>query len=105
MPLSGRDDCSTGPRSSISGIAFRSSAGSAYPASYDGALFFSDFSRNCIWIMRAGVDGLPDPSTVRSFVSDAAGPVDLQVSPQGELCYVDLVGGTVRRIVYGSAPA
>ena len=105
VPLSGRDDCSTGPRSSISGIAFRSSAGSAYPASYDGALFFSDFSRNCIWIMRAGVDGLPDPSTVRSFVSDAAGPVDLQVSPQGELCYVDLVGGTVRRIVYGSAPA
>ena len=105
VPLSGRDDCSTGPRSSISGIAFRSSAGSAYPASYDGALFFSDFSRNCIWIMRAGVDGLPDPSTVRSFVSDAAGPVDLQVSPPGELCYVDLVGGTVRRIVYGSAPA
>lgn len=99
-PLSGRDDCTTGPGSSISGVAFRSSAGN-YPSSYDGALFFSDFSRNCIWVMRAGADGLPDPATVRSFVSDAAGPVDLQVSPQGDLFYVDVAGGTVRRISYG----
>ena len=34
----------------------------AYPSRYDGALFFVDYSRNCLAMLRPGADGVPDPS-------------------------------------------
>jgi glucose/arabinose dehydrogenase/PKD repeat protein len=89
------DSCLT-VESSITGLAFY--AGGTYPASYDDALFFADYSRQCIWTMFAGADGLPDPSTRATFVEGAAAPVDLEIGPGGDLFYVDLDGGTVRRI-------
>jgi glucose/arabinose dehydrogenase len=93
------ETCPTGG-SSISGLAFYT--GGSFGAAYDGALFFSDYSRNCIWVMRRGSNGLPDPATRAAFVPGAAGPVDLQVGPGGDLYYVDMNGGTIRRI-HGSA--
>ncbi|MGH7427645.1 MAG: LamG-like jellyroll fold domain-containing protein, partial [Candidatus Methylomirabilaceae bacterium] len=42
------ETCPTGS-SSISGLAFYN--GGTYPTTYDGALFFSDYSRSCIWVM------------------------------------------------------
>ena len=86
--------------SSISGLAFNQ--GGNYPASYQGALFFSDFSRKCIWSMFAGANGLPDPSTRATFAAGAADPVDLQIGPGGDLFYVDFNGGTIRRIQFTS---
>src|SRR5262249_32632525 len=56
--------------SSISGIAFYD--GGAYPAQYNGALFFADYSRQCVWTMFTGADGLPDASTRKPFVQQAA---------------------------------
>jgi hypothetical protein len=50
--------------------------------------------------MLKGTNGLPDPSTRRNFVTPAANPVDLVMSPQGELFYPDFDGGTIRRIQY-----
>ena len=48
------------------------------PAAYDGALFFADYSRNCIWVMPPGSNGLPDSGrTIRRSSPSAAGPVDL----------------------------
>ncbi len=84
--------------SSISGLAFYD--GGTYPASYDGALFFSDYSRSCIWVMFADANGLPDPSTRATFVAGAAGPVALEIGPGGDLFYVDLNTGTIRRITF-----
>ena len=45
---------------------------------YDGALFFADYSRNCIWVMqRGGGDAArPEPRSRRSSAG-AANPVDL----------------------------
>jgi len=83
-----------------SGLAF--TQGGNYPASYQNALFFSDFSRKCIWIMFAGANGLPDPSTRVTFAAGAADPVDLQIGPGGDLFYVDFNGGTIRRIQFAS---
>ena len=37
-------------------------ANGGYPSEYDGALFFADYSRNCIWAMLPGADGVPDPA-------------------------------------------
>ena len=93
------ETCPTGS-SSISGLAFNQ--GGTYPASYQGALFFSDFSRQCIWSMFPGANGLPDPASRATFVAGAANPVDLQIGPGGDLFYVDFHGGTIRRIQYVS---
>ncbi|HVM95371.1 MAG TPA: LamG-like jellyroll fold domain-containing protein, partial [Candidatus Acidoferrales bacterium] len=95
QPLFPGDQCST-DGSSISGLTFY--AGGAYPAFYDNALFMADYSRNCIWSMRPGSDGLPDPTTLANFATGAAAPVDLQIGPDGDLFYADF-NGTIRRIV------
>ncbi len=96
------DACGHGS-ASISGIAFYE--GNKFPAAYDGALFFADYARQCIWTILADSNGLPDPSTRASFRIGAPGPVDLKVH-DGDLYYVDIFGGTVRRIQYfsGSQP-
>nr|MDP9491685.1 PQQ-dependent sugar dehydrogenase [Actinomycetota bacterium] len=91
------DGCPTGS-SSISGMAFYD--GGNYPASYLGALFFSDYSRSCIWVMFPGANGVPDPATRQRFVGAAAGPVDLQTGPNGDLFYADIGGGSIKRIRY-----
>jgi PKD repeat protein len=87
--------------SSVAGLQFAFASGQhSYPSEYDGALFFADYSRDCIWAMPAGADGRPAPGLVRPFVAAAANPVNLQVGPGGDLFYVDFDGGTVRRIRY-----
>jgi glucose/arabinose dehydrogenase len=90
------DGCPTG-RSVIGGLAFYPASGGRYPETYAGALFFSDYLRGCIWAMRAGAGGVPDPATIVPFATVGT-PVDLQVGPEGDLYYVDLTAGTVRRI-------
>jgi glucose/arabinose dehydrogenase len=98
--------CHTGG-SSITGVAFYQ--GGSYPAAYNGALFFADHTRNEIWAMLAGADGLPDPANIQSFVGvDATGgaaghPVDLKIGPGGDLFYVDMEDGSLHRITYAAA--
>jgi glucose/arabinose dehydrogenase/PKD repeat protein len=98
--------CRTGG-SSITGVAFYQ--GGSYPAQYNGALFFADHTRNEIWAMLPGTNGLPDPSRLQSFVGvDATGgaaghPVDLKIGPGGDLFYADMDDGTVHRITYTAA--
>ena len=76
------ETCPTGS-SSISGIAFY--GGGTYPATYANALFFADYSRDCIWVMRANAAGVPDSTQISTFVAQAANPVDLQIGPGGDL--------------------
>jgi glucose/arabinose dehydrogenase len=91
----GGEGCPSGS-SSISGLDFYQSG--PFPNSYDGALFFADYSRSCIWAMLPGGNGLPSPSNIQTFNPGAPGPVDLEISPGGDLFYADLAGGTIRRI-------
>ncbi|GAA0802126.1 PA14 domain-containing protein [Spirilliplanes yamanashiensis] len=103
-PLNGNDNCNTTRGSSTAGVSFAfAAAGGPYPAEYDGALFFGDYSRNCIWYMPKGVDGQPDKLKAKPFVSAAKTPVGLEMSPQGELFYADFDGGTIQRIRYDAA--
>ena len=74
--------------------------GDRYPSVYRNALFFADFSRSCIWVMFAGDDGMPDRIDRKVFRWNAATPADLVLGPDGDLFYVDYVGGSIRRIVY-----
>ncbi len=99
--INASDACPIGG-SSVAGLAFEFYEGGSYPPEYEGALFFADYSRDCIWAMRRGGNVLPSPSNIKRFRRDAADPVDLQIGPGGDLFYVDL-GGTVRRIQYTEA--
>ena len=91
------DGCPTGG-SSIAGIAFETT--SNYPAAYDGALFFADSSRGCIWAMQRGTNGLPNPATIVPFVTGVNAPVQVLTGPGGDLFYVALGAGQLRRVSY-----
>ncbi len=93
------ESCTTGS-SSISGMAFY--RGGSYATAFDRALFFADYSRKCIWVMFKDVSGDPDPSHIATFVAGAKGPIQLQIGPGGDLFYVALDEGTIRRVRYFS---
>ena len=67
--MNANDTCAYADGAAISGLTFYT--GSSYPAAYRNALFFGDYSRNCMWVMTAGSNGLPDPSTARTFIDDS----------------------------------
>ncbi len=103
------DTCPTEFGSAIAGLAFYE--GEAFPASYKGALFFSDPVRGCIYAMFPGEDGRPDPSKTTPFLT-AGGVypgIDIQEGPEGSLFYVKLFNdefdagsGSIHRISYFS---
>jgi len=95
--------CVTDSGSAISGLEFYDdgTGESGFPSSYDGSLFFGDYSRGCIWVMKAGPDGAPDPAAVSVF-GGVRGPVDLEVAPDGSLYYVGVGSGEIHRISYES---
>ena len=97
------DGCPTNQGSVISAISFY--PGGSYPGIYNGALFFGDHSRNCIWAMLPGGNGLPSASNLRAFVVDPnSHPVDLATDPtSGDLFYANFDGGQIRRIQYTAA--
>jgi glucose/arabinose dehydrogenase len=94
------DSCPAGS-SSVSGIAFEN--GSNYPSDYDGALFFADASRGCVWVMKRGGGADPNPGQLAEFVGGAGRPVQVVTGPGGDIFYVDLGAGQVRRVVYNGA--
>ncbi|HEU5473363.1 MAG TPA: PQQ-dependent sugar dehydrogenase [Actinophytocola sp.] len=97
-PVVAGDGCPTGG-SSISGIAFENGT-SNYPAAYAGALFFSDASRGCIWAMQRGTNGQPDPARLVALSTGVATPVQTLTGPGGDLFYVALGSGQLRRISF-----
>jgi glucose/arabinose dehydrogenase len=100
------DNCTTGNGSVISAISFY--PGGGYPGSYNGALFFGDHSRNCIWVMLPGGDGLPNSGNIQPFVVDPSShPVDLEADPvSGDLFYADFDDGGIHRVTWigGNTP-
>jgi glucose/arabinose dehydrogenase len=102
--MNANDTCAYDGGSAISGIEFYT--GTRYPAQYRNSLLFSDYGRNCMWIMTAGANGLPDPSTARTFIDDEdnAFPVDIEADPiSKDIFYVNIGLGTVNRISYTSS--
>ncbi len=91
-----------GTGGAISGLAFYE--GGRYPAAYDGALFIADYSIGCIRVMFPSTPfGVPNKNTISTLIGDAA-PVDLQIGPDGDLFYADIITGTIVRVNYNSGP-
>ncbi len=97
------DGCTPGS-SSISGLAFLPSS-SNYPSSYDDGLFFTDYSRKCIWFA-PNSGGNPDFGNISRFANlrrtgeASGGSVFLGITPAGDLIYTDYDRGEVRAIRY-----
>ncbi len=96
------DGCGIAAGAAVSGVAFGPTSGTTYPAAYKGALYFSDYTRNCIWMVPAAADGSPNFAQRKKFVVNAAAPVELQIGTGGDLFYVDFDNGRVHRITYAS---
>jgi glucose/arabinose dehydrogenase len=98
------ESCPTGS-SSVAGMAFEyGPTGGTFPAPYQGALFFADYSRDCIWVMKKDASGVPAPGLIETFVADAANPVNLEFGPGGDLFYPDFDGGTIHRVHWAGIP-
>jgi uncharacterized repeat protein (TIGR01451 family) len=95
------DGCPTGS-SSITGMAFYGGA-SNYPSNFVNGLFFSDYSRKCMWIMFPDTNGNPDPTNIGAFAFLSGGDTDLQIGPDGNLYYVDYDNGRIMQVRYGLA--
>jgi len=105
-PLFPGDTCNASS-SSVSGMSFYS--GSRYPAAYRNALFFAEYARMCVYVMQAGVDGLPDPTMISTFFTGEP-VIDIEAGPNGDLFMLTLFGatgggGSVYRIAYPAGSA
>jgi len=94
------DGCSRADGSAMTGIAMAPDD-SSFPDTYDGALFVADAIRGCIWTMREGSSGVPDPATVAVFARPASA-TEMEFGLDGSLWYVDMYGGAIRRIGYSA---
>jgi glucose/arabinose dehydrogenase len=104
------DTCPRQDGSAISGTAIYRSG--AFPSEYQGALFFADSVRRCIYVMRPGAGGQPDPATTTPFLTKGGRypGIDLEVGPEGSLFYTSLFNenlpgeefglGAVHRVSY-----
>ncbi|HVH25673.1 MAG TPA: PQQ-dependent sugar dehydrogenase [Vicinamibacterales bacterium] len=105
QPVVADEACPVGS-SSISGLAFYPESGGTYPSAYNGALFFADYSRDCIWAMRLGANGLPDPTdivTIKSNPGDPReGPVQLVSGPDGDIYFPGYDDNRLHRIRFTS---
>jgi glucose/arabinose dehydrogenase len=77
--------------------------GDQYPEGYKGSIFFGDYALGVINRLELNSDGTL--AAVKSFATDASGIVDLELSPAGNLAYVEFgdgwsATGTVREIEY-----
>jgi len=101
------DTCNPAPGSAVAGLAFYDPTGvpaeNAFPPAYDGALFFSDAARGCIWTMLQGLNGVPDPATIANFAVKAGEsftPVDIVEGPDGALYVPNFYGDSITEIRY-----
>jgi glucose/arabinose dehydrogenase len=83
----------------ISGLDFY--VAGTYPAKYGGALVFVDYTRGTARAILPGSNGVPDPAKVEPLIGGLGGPVDLRAGPDGDLFYLDIWNGTLKRIYWG----
>jgi glucose/arabinose dehydrogenase len=69
-----------------------------FPAPYRGAYFFGDYVAG--WIRYLRLDASNSVTAEGSFATQADGPVDIELGPDGKLYYLAIDAGQLRRIGY-----
>ena len=99
------DPCPRQYGSAITGSAVY--PGGTFPDEYDGALFFADAVRGCIYVMPSGGPGEgPDPEATRTFLANGGAytGADIEMGPDGNLYYLSLFADeAVHRITFDSS--
>jgi glucose/arabinose dehydrogenase len=73
--------------------------GTAYPAQFQGAYFYGDYAQGFIRTARVDAnDALT--SGPADFAAGAEGPVDFGIGPSGDLYYISINRGELRRLRY-----
>lgn len=94
-------DTCTSQNAALSGVAFADKT--SYPVGYEGALFVSDYSQQCIWSMKVDAFGVPDPALAETVASGVIA-VDLDQGPDGRMYFPDMASGTISRLDHSSSP-
>lgn len=71
--------------------------GGSYPAEFADTYLFGDFAQN--WIKRLVVDTGDNLISVEDFMDDAGGPVAFEVDSDGNINYLSIYTGELRKIV------
>ena len=95
-----KDSLGSPAGSTLSGLEFYPSAGGNFPPQYRNALFFADRLRSCIWALMPDANGIPKKDGVVPFAGMAMRATDLEVTPTGDLLYIDQSTDTIKRIRY-----
>ncbi len=99
-PIVPGENCSNGGLS-ISGLAMNRS-GFGTPA-MNGGLFFTDYTRGCIWYLPSDGQGGVAASP-RVFATGVGGLVDLSFGPDGALYAIDILGDRLLRFSSAAGP-
>ena len=78
--------------------------GTAYPAAYQGNIFFCEYGSSRIYRAQMSGDNITS-SSVAAFVTNASNPTDIAVGPDGALYYGSSGNGQVRRVSYTGSTA
>jgi glucose/arabinose dehydrogenase/PKD repeat protein len=103
LPVHAEENCEpkeTRSGSTLSGLEFYPAAGGTFPPIYRKALFFADRLRSCIWALLPDANGIPKKGAVVPFAGMAMRATDLEVTPTGDLLYIDQRVDAIQRIRY-----
>ncbi len=89
------------PGSSIVGGTFY--AGTSYPEQYHNKYYFGDYSQSVIWAMDVDEENKLIEGSVEVFSEQPDGPVQIFSGPNGDIYYVSIYTGQLRRITYGTS--
>ncbi len=73
--------------------------GTAYPTAFQQAYFFGDYARGFLKYLRVDANNVLN-GPVTDFASNMPGPVRIETGPNGDLYYVAVISGELRRIRY-----
>jgi glucose/arabinose dehydrogenase len=90
-------------KSVVGGVFY---TGTDYPEAYRGAYFFGDYTRGWLHVLRVDAQDTLVPGSAETFATDANGPVDIDMGPDGRLYYLSILEGQLRRLRYtaGNSP-
>jgi glucose/arabinose dehydrogenase len=88
-------DHSQGSSASVGG-AFTGTNG--YSPQFQNALWFGDYARNRIDVMKLDANNQMVPGSLVNFTTAGDGPVDLEIGPEGDVYYAAINAGEIRHI-------
>ena len=73
--------------------------GTRYPPPYRGAYFYGDWAKSWLRYLPPGALSSPGTPAPGDFATNAGGPVQIELGSDGNVLYLALNAGELRRIV------